>query len=167
MFQSTHPERGATLETKAEDPRVLVSIHAPRAGCDFFTSFWLSSFEMFQSTHPERGATQMGRNIKCGNGFNPRTPSGVRRKILIKAVFYVCFNPRTPSGVRLRVLNIYTFLCKFQSTHPERGATLRWNAEEKRVEFQSTHPERGATCLQNVGGLPILVSIHAPRAGCD
>ena len=77
---------------------------------------------------------------------------------------------------------------RFQSTHPVRGATL-W-AMQRRLEhsqfqsthpvrgacavsptnnpiFQSTHPVRGATPLRLEGRILQIISIHAPREGCD
>ena len=33
--------------------------------------------------------------------------------------------------------------------------------------FQSTHPVRGATINDHETRLQLLISIHAPRAGCD
>ena len=56
-FQFTHPGRGATLRLVAVLPRLCVSIHAPREGCDDDTQ-GLNSFPvLFQFTHPGRGAT--------------------------------------------------------------------------------------------------------------
>ena len=55
------------------------------------------------------------------------------------------FNPRTPRGVRLLLL--------FHSNH--RGL------------FQSTHPARGATKLRLFQVKQLIISIHAPREGCD
>ena len=56
----------------------------------------------------------------------------------------------------------------FQSTHPVRGATLIgptlisfW------FPFQSTHPVRGATPDETQLRGIMLISIHAPREGCD
>ena len=57
----------------------------------------------------------------------------------------MCFNSRTPCGVRLS---------------PDR-------ISYKDTKFQFTHPVWGATCLGVVARLPLLVSIHAPRVGCD
>ena len=34
-------------------------------------------------------------------------------------------------------------------------------------EFQSTHPARGATAVSSLRRLPVAISIHAPREGCD
>ena len=55
------------------------------------------------------------------------------------------FNPRTPRGVRPRKWLITQLIFLFQSTHPAWGATLFLLAE-----------------LYNP-----MVSIHAPRVGCD
>ena len=35
------------------------------------------------------------------------------------------------------------------------------------VLFQSTHPVRGATMTTKLNTFPVLISIHAPREGCD
>ena len=57
MFQFTHPGRGATGRyTKLSDDRV-VSIHAPREGCDAWCSLLSNCYTKFQFTHPGRGAT--------------------------------------------------------------------------------------------------------------
>ena len=79
-FQSTHPMRGATptgkssfsaivisihaphagcdeMNRAAKAERGWISIHAPHAGCDFFTYISRSIPLLFQSTHPMRGAT--------------------------------------------------------------------------------------------------------------
>ncbi len=100
------------------------------------------------------------------------------------------FNPRTPRGVRLSAVLKSTGRGEFQSTHPARGATLRstsvtgtplhFNPRTPRgvrhdrdinadgtVKFQSTHPARGATPTLSLTFLLTLISIHAPREGCD
>ena len=102
------------------------------------------------------------------NHFNPRTPRGVRlfcpnygaamTDISIHAprggcdaasVFYCRridnFNPRTPRGVRPEVRKAVRTLKKFQPTHPAGGAT---------------------DPLRALGRL-MVISIHAPRGGCD
>ena len=56
-FQFTHPVRGATAETRAAVNEQLVSIHAPREGCDVMTITRPCSLASFQFTHPVRGAT--------------------------------------------------------------------------------------------------------------
>ena len=56
---------------------------------------------------------------------------------------------------------------KFQSTHPLRGATEYIGAANITVQFQSTHPLRGATLFSKIAFRNLVISIHAPLAGCD
>ena len=56
-FQFTHPGRGATTMEAAEINRTIVSIHAPREGCDDTTRYSKQQPKMFQFTHPGRGTT--------------------------------------------------------------------------------------------------------------
>ena len=55
----------------------------------------------------------------------------------------------------------------FQPTHPVRGATAKLKSTPKKYKFQSTHPVRGATGDHSLAQLLHLISIHAPREGCD
>ena len=146
VFQSTHPARGATAESIDDVWAVIISIHAPREGCDDTPDVWAADAWQFQSTHPARGATihratgDESANISihapregCDwlfwwqrayeKDFNPRTPRGVRLVLAILVAVSLYFNPRTPRGVR-------------------RGLC--------------------AVC-PSVGA----ISIHAPREGCD
>ena len=80
LFQFTHPVRGATIFCPPLSDAKVVSIHAPRAGCDrvfarltpvplrfnsrtpcgvrLLSSSITSVSKGFQFTHPVRGATQ-------------------------------------------------------------------------------------------------------------
>ena len=100
----------------------------------------------FQSTHPARGATPAASAWPRRSGyFNPRTPRGVRRGKASTALMESYFNPRTPRGVRRVQPYLRPYCIPFQSTHPARGATSI------------------AASLQAMG----IISIHAPREGCD
>ena len=146
LFQSTHPLRGATVQTVCAKAIDAISIHAPLAGCDGSSG----------GRPPDR------------RDFNPRTPCGVRldrdqqieqtARISIHAPLAGCdhgtwrptpfpanFNPRTPCGVRLH--------------RPCRSSV--------KSRFQSTHPLRGATCPKQKPVTGQNISIHAPLAGCD
>ncbi len=127
--------------------RGRVSIHAPRVGSDL----------------------RLFRRLTPGEGFNPRSPRGERRRwcprtarrgtVSIHAprvgsdaagvAFYVeastGFNPRSPRGERLGDVAL----------------------QAREMAFQSTLPAWGATrdVLQGIDGE--LVSIHAPRVGSD
>ena len=60
--------------------------------------------------------------------FNPRTPGGVRLKLLRYRHRLCCFNPRTPGGVRQRRFGKMATAGRFQSTHPGWGATRVLNS---------------------------------------
>ena len=80
----------------------MVSIHAPREGCD----------------------SQGARTGDDKGGFNSRTPGGVRRySSVARTVADGCFNSRTPGGVRLFESLGFNVSGGFQFTHPGRGAT--------------------------------------------
>ncbi len=82
-FQSTHPLRDATNSAVyTRDFRIFQSTHPLRDAT--VVGFTLSMLTMtFQSTHPLRDATVSGSVIRCGrSNFNPRTPCGMRRRIL-------------------------------------------------------------------------------------
>ena len=58
-----------------------VSIHAPRAGCDFLEpDFWRRRGFSFNPRTPRGVRPRGGHGPPAGaHGFNPRTPRGVRR----------------------------------------------------------------------------------------
>ena len=101
-FQSTHPVWDATSTSPVFTAPAVISIHAPRMGCDICD--W----------------RRMGRRFD----FNPRTPYGMRPSHSLPAsmlIFY--FNPRTPYGMRPLLLADYFAMPLFQSTHPVWDAT--------------------------------------------
>ena len=138
---------GATKTATQTYHNILISIHAPRVGCDYL--YWASNtpFRRFQSTHPVWGATaelaEVGEHFPrfqsthpvwgatvCSAitvpllpNFNPRTPCGVRRLGCARKIYTSHFNPRTPCGVR----------------------------------------PLDTVCHRS----PPKISIHAPRVGCD
>ena len=122
--------------------------------------------------------------------FNPRTPCGVRLPGWRHAAVYGYFNPRTPCGVRPKEGPGGPSFILFQSTHPVWGATTRCAricASRPNFNprtpcgvrhilpsfhplpwlFQSTHPVWGATTAAAEQLPVLLISIHAPRVGCD
>ena len=147
----------------------LVSIHAPREGCDLQIDSTKRPRRRFQFTHPGRGATFNRKDGTDGtSGFNSRTPGGVRhtkrktrqrrelfqfthpgrgatRRRSRRSSIDASFNSRTPGGVR-------RLQCRYH-----------WCQES----FNSRTP--GGVRLSHVGGGEAVkaVSIHAPREGCD
>ena len=106
---------------------VLVSIHAPRAGCDAIRPG--SSPAITRSFNPRtpRGATPIASGVAPGFGLpclQSTHSRGVRRvrEVVFTDPLSRCFNPRTPRGVRHRYRAHPARWVWFQSTHPARGA---------------------------------------------
>mgnify|MGYP006961132480 CR=1 FL=1 len=168
----------------------MVSIHAPREGCDSQAAISSKRSQCFNSRTP--GGVRLHLVIKptADNKFQFTHP-GRGATTLIKCNYYAtyCFNSRTPGGVR--PLSSVTFICAsmFQFTHPGRGATRKLSLHSWSRSFNSRTPggvrlfQRGDSVLserfnsRTPGGVRPLkrmreqndfaVSIHAPREGCD
>ena len=120
LFQFTHPGRGATLILTLDDHGCLVSIHAPREGCDRAVS----------------------RDPGTQDGFNSRTPGGVRRLFTPANVGKSIVSIHAPrEGCDIMIpRNDYDFF-QFQFTHPGRGATPTQRIRRQRVKrFNSRTP---------------------------
>ena len=216
LFQSPHPVRGATGSRSCWPPSqchfnprtprgvrlaphagggaaILISIHAPREGCDTINQLRMAFQIQFQSTHPARGATSNDKRLEadellfqsthpargatvCRRAtmdvftcFNPRTPRGVRRTVSTLVIqLPSSFNPRTPRGVRHTISTVKEVTNMFQSTHPARGATYLLLHPSHKVSISIHAPREGCDgsgAIVRPGSLDI--SIHAPREGCD
>ncbi len=83
-----------------------ISIHAPRAGCDY-SDKELDYIPRISIHAPRAGCDGLARGIPGDErNFNPRTPCGVRRTVGHGWIERKDFNPRTPCGVRLTVMEI-------------------------------------------------------------
>ena len=190
-FQSTHPVRGATDYAGSAPVGRRVSIHAPREGCDGDVRWWRDHAGVsihapregcdalpryvfwrnagFQSTHPVRGATWSAPTRRPCSWFQSTHPvrgatwevSGYPSRDAFQSTHPV-------RGATRRVSAVVEYADKFQSTHPVRGATfISARTTIRFMTFQSTHPVRGATGHGNRRDNRRVVSIHAPREGCD
>ena len=112
------------LNAKAiETMTPLVSIHAPREGCDVLYILLTRTLICFNSRTPG-GVRHRSRFFdRQGGGFNSRTPGGVRLNSFYSCHLCDCFNSRTPGGVRLLSSEVSQAEKEFQFTHPGRGAT--------------------------------------------
>ena len=77
------------------------------------------------------------------------------------------FNPRTPCGVRQRIIRHHGKGGKFQSTHSLWSATSYREESEPEKVFQSTHSLWSATDCKFFSQKPETVSIHALLVECD
>ena len=124
-----------------------ISIHAPREGCDGWGYYGESWGIKFQSTHPARGATPSLCAVRKRQGISIHAPregcdAGCGGGNAQKRISIHA--PREGCDDFKRAFSEDTIL--FQSTHPARGATARGGDMAARLtEFQSTHPARGAT----------------------
>ena len=129
-----------------------ISIHAPRVGCDSisFPLLWL--FFTFQSTHPGWGATLCAQSINnVPFYFNPRTPGGVRRYLLLyqqRTSDISIHAPRVGCDLPTQSLSIWTYPISIHAPRVGCDLLLRLSVQYK-LQFQSTHPGWGATKVPN------------------
>ena len=147
LFQSTHPVWDATSKRRFDYPRIVISIHASRMGCDPC----LQS-QMVHTKAISIHASRMG----CDLGW---ASAGAR--------IITYFNPRIPYGMRPCGSGRHDAKKGFQSTHPVWDATMLTTTETATRLFQSTHPVWDATGFLTVDDVRRKISIHASRMGCD
>ena len=147
MFQFTHPVWGATQETIRHIIVPLVSIHAPRVGCDVRFHCLSLRASAFQFTHPVWGATTTVRSSQT--------------EILQFQFTHPVWGATSKSYIRLDVKDV--------SIHAPRVGCdfIAWNYFLTEKRFQFTHPVWGATGYGGGQADCLRVSIHAPRVGCD
>ena len=192
LFQSTHPSWGATPHKVKESCPLLISIHAPIVGCDWFTWKVCHQIDYFNPrTH--RGVRLSGTwiwqrayqisihapivgcdRIQCWQvtsqkNFNPRTHRGVRRaRLLMLDEVKQNFNPRTHRGVRRAGVFLHWQNRKISIHAPIVGCdVLLIMRRIKHIDFNPrTH--RGVRLTLKISiHLKTLISIHAPIVGCD
>ena len=119
--------RGATSAGALETTRWLISIHAPREGCDSHI-ITPNDYDIDISIHaPREGCDELvDRPLEVLDGISIHAPR---------------------EGCDMKKLLILDTISSFQSTHPVRGATTEEVSAITRSLFQSTHPVRGATRL--------------------
>ena len=140
------PLAGCDSFTKLTRYKDFISIHAPLAGCDMWTRASTTNSRAFQSTHPLRGATFDFDRSRVIADISIHAPlAGCDQEAFVLKGAPHDFNPRTPCGVRL-------------DSHYNSYST---------GGFQSTHPLRGATAVGRILNNRLVISIHAPLAGCD
>ena len=82
---------------------LLVSIHAPREGCDEYANHIYLLAETVSIHAPREGCDPtIIRFLGSLGGFNSRTPGGVRLSTPRISRSVISFNSRTPGGVRRR-----------------------------------------------------------------
>ena len=105
---------------------LMISIHAPRKGCDLDRGDLGHGAEGISIHAPRKGCDGLAsRRDKQKTDFNPRTPQGVRQFLRDKGSF--------GDG--------------FQSTHPARGATATTRARRRRRRISIHAPRKGCDAV--------------------
>ena len=160
--------RGATGNVPLVRIGGFISIHAPRAGCDFLATLQAPGKRI--SIHAPRAGCDNPYKVVTlwDNDFNPRTPCGVRR---YKAAFVwrrENFNPRTPCGVRLSCLLPRAIRAEISIHAPRAGCDLPTELTFLRLyHFNPRTPCGVRRYYRYLTHKDNPISIHAPRAGCD
>ena len=146
-FNSRTPGGVRLYTTFSADDAVHVSIHAPREGCDPKCQGFSTKNTDVSIHAPREGcdpAPAVGATAV--NGFNSRTPGGVRQTQGSEKRSYYMFQFTHP-GRGATYNNVRSGVAaEFQFTHPGRGATTRRGQLPRgQSKFQFTHPGRGAT----------------------
>ena len=102
-FQSTLPARGATDVQALLSAFLCISIHAPRTGSD------------------QRGI----RRVRRCDDFNPRSPHGERRGLLLRLLQFRPFQSTLPARGATIFSSRLTNLCKISIHAPRTGSDLR------------------------------------------
>ena len=101
QFQLTHPMRGATLPCGIWLGKIIISTHAPHAGCD----------------------TADVPIVATAVYFNSRTPCGVRPCMVCRSLGLAEFQLTHPMRGATAARSAFFQSVTFQLTHPMRGAT--------------------------------------------
>ena len=169
----------------------MVSIHAPREGCDSPTRLVYLLSSCFNSRTPGGVRRCCPHNGRITDGFNSRTPGGVRQHLgdLCVAIIEVSIHaPREGCDHQLErlavaltsvsihapregcdVVDIYDAkrLIGFNSRTPG-GVRHGVDFSQRRASIVSIHaPREGCDEVVAGGSGAVVVSIHAPREGCD
>ena len=163
------PPEYATHAFSSVTPRLMVSIHAPRAGGDENSRKKRKPKPKFQSTPPARGATSCKaapRALKIVSIHAPRA-GGDEIDDLVDHIQDVSIHAPRAGGDLSRARN-YRVENKFQSTPPARGATpISQSRATSTICFNPRPPRGGRRLDYRSWQLLRFVSIHAPRAGGD
>ena len=146
-----------------------ISIHAPHAGCDRLRDVVLVDAEGISIHAPHAGCDVVVRQRrKVGADISIHAPhAGCDCCCTCRTPASMYFNPRTPCGVRLLRPARSSAWRRFQSTHPMRGATV-CSANDVSGAVISIHaPHAGCDVKVALGEHQRRISIHAPHAGCD
>ena len=144
-FQPTLPLRGATNSKMLVLHLVPVSTHAPLAGSDQVEFCITKATEGFNPRSPCGERRVLLLPVHGTNSFNPRSPCGERLLVEFQNILASGFNPRSPCGERHCPSPPTAHRSRFNPRSPcgERPAVP--SVPSCSASFQPTLPLRGAT----------------------
>ena len=168
IFQSTLPEKGATLAMQIAlqvsenfNPRSPRRERRPQ-------KVPVVMLFVFQSTLPEKGATISARDIDTTGLISIHAPrEGSDYSEVNKMWILNHFNPRSPRRERHAGEISQEQYEKFQSTLPEKGATHTGLFFGRQCYISIHAPREGSDLDWLLAPNLDLISIHAPREGSD
>ena len=123
------------------------------------------------STHAPREGCDLYRGCLVMSYFSLfQSPHPVRGATGSRSVWRQTprdFNPRTPRGVRRLEVRALPMAPEFQSTHPARGATGFAPQRHPGGVISIHAPREGCDSVASSTQDTFSISIHAPREGCD
>ena len=168
QFQFTRPVRGATRRNRRGCHGLPVSIHAPRAGRDSAGVAAPGSHSLVSIHAPRAGRDIRRLAPMCGRSVSIHAPRAGRDESTGAFTLPAkSFNSRAPCGARLQPVCGVCRIDSFNSRAPC-GARLPpgWGRQAQRC-FNSRAPCGARQECFARPALPMIVSIHAPRAGRD
>ena len=143
-FQFTHPGRGATCRTLPLPLRQCRFNSRTPGGVRLILTSSVSQSAVFQFTHPGRGATHQSYRCGYNHAVSIHAPrEGCDSQTLVCPPAGQGFNSRTPGGVRHTFAHHRTTRAWFQFTHPGRGATERGQAFHQGYRVSIHAPREG------------------------
>ena len=164
--------RGATWQRQVYTRgHRLISIHAPRAGCDATNATEYQPYNAFQSTHPVRGATTIPTAslslLPLFQSTHPVRGATGRARARARVAQISIHAPRAGCDIIRRTTLGFSRLI---SIHAPRAGCDVWTHRTPPMWTFDFNPRTpcGGRRIGSFKRAPLGdISIHAPRAGCD
>ena len=147
---------------------MIISIHSPLAGRDFYAKQTKAGQAVFQSTRPSRGETCYNIIVPRGTGISIHSPLAGRDRFQQIVQIHIDISIHSPlAGRDAHGATVSAGASYFNPLAP-RGARPGLKERPDLIKkFQSTRPSRGETpCKPETHRLK-HISIHSPLAGRD
>ena len=163
MRGATHGERLCDISSVYFNPRTPCGVRLSIISK-------IAAFYEFQSTHPMRGATVLREMARGQRWISIHAPhAGCDLSVLRNPASLNDISIHAPhAGCDRRTKSTSSRTNQFQSTHPMRGATCGAGRRSGRpADFNPRTPCGVRRIVDDHRVRRVVISIHAPHAGCD